>query len=121
MTMTNYEELLHRTRDILYKHIKTELKKDNILYTYFFDTTTINWVNIKKDSVTLQFVINRSISSHCPAIDILNDLFLRLFGRKLSESKNYDKSMPYFIVYSRLTLTYEELSYVYTYLSLKYR
>lgn len=120
--MTNYEELLHRARDILYKHINTELKKDNI-YTYFFDTMTINWVNIKKDSVTLQFVINGSISSNCPAVDILNDLFLRLFGRKLSKSKNYDKSksMPYFIMYNRLTLTYEELSYVYTYLSLKYR
>lgn len=121
--MIDNEELLHKVRDILYKHINTELKKDNVLYTYFFDTTTINWVNIKKDSVTLQFVINRSISYNCPAIDVLNDLFLRLFGRKLSTPKNYDKSksMPYFIMYNRLTLTYEELSYVYTYLSFKYR
>lgn len=46
--MIDNEELLHKVRDILYKHINTELKKDNVLYTYFFDTTTINWVNIKK-------------------------------------------------------------------------
>ena len=113
--MTDREELLHRVKDILYKHIETEFMLRNKIM--WFGTTTINWVNIKKDSVTLQFVINRSISSNCPAIDILNDLFLRLFRRKISESKNYND----FIMYNKLTLTYEELSYVYTYLSLKYR
>ena len=83
----------------------------------WFGTMTINWVNIKKDSVTLQFVMNRGMSLYSHTMNILNDLFLRLFRRKISESKNYND----FIVYNRLTLTYEELSYVYTYLSLKYR
>ena len=115
MTMTNYEELLHRTRDILYKHIKTEFMLRNKIM--WFGTMTINWVNIKKDSVTLQFVMNRGMSLYSHTMNILNDLFLRLFRRKISEFKNYND----FIVYNRLTLTYEELSYVYTYLSLKYR
>lgn len=115
MIMTNYEELLPRTRDILYKHIKTEFMLRNKIM--WFGTMTINWVNIKEDSVTLQFVINRGMSLYSHTMNILNDLFLRLFRRKISESKNYND----FIVYNRLTLTYEELSYVYTYLSLKYR
>lgn len=113
--MTNHEELLHRVKDILNEHVKTEFMLRNKIM--WFGAMTINWINIKEDSVTLQFVMNRGMSLYSHTMNILNDLFLRLFGRKISESKNYNN----FIVYNKLTLTYEELNYVYTYLSLKYR
>lgn len=113
--MTDREELLHKVKDILTEHVKTEFMLENKIM--WFDAMTINWVNIKKDSVTLQFVMNRGMSLYSHTMNILNDLFLHLFRRKISESKNYYN----FIMYNELTLTYEELSYVYTYLSLKYR
>ena len=113
--MTDREELLHRVKDILTEHVRTEFMLRNKIM--WFGTMTINWVNIKEDSVTLQFVMNRGMSLYSHTMNILNDLFLRLFRRKISESKNYND----FIMYNKLTLTYEELSYVYTYLSLKYR
>ena len=113
--MTDREELLHRVKDILTEHVRIEFMLRNKIM--WFGTMTINWVNIKEDSVTLQFVMNRGMSLYSHTMNILNDLFLRLFRRKISESKNYND----FIMYNKLTLTYEELSYVYTYLSLKYR
>lgn len=113
--MTDHEELLHKVKDILTEHVKTEFMLENKIM--WFGAMTINWINIKEDSVTLQFVMNRGMSLYGHTMNILNDLFLHLFRRKISESKNYND----FIMYNKLTLTYEELSYVYTYLSLKYR
>lgn len=114
-TMTDHEELLHKVKDILTEHVKTEFMLENKIM--WFGAMTINWINIKEDSVTLQFVMNRGMSLYGHTMNILNDLFLHLFRRKISESKNYND----FIMYNKLTLTYEELSYVYMYLSLKYR
>lgn len=114
--MTDHEELLHKVKDILYEYIRTEfMLRNKVMY---FGTMTINWVNIKEDSVTLQFIMNKGMSLYCHTMNILNDLFLQLFRRKLSESKD---DSGFMLIHHKLTLTYEELSYVYMYLSLKYR
>lgn len=66
--MTNREELLHKVKDILCEHVKTEFMLENKIM--WFGTMTINWVNIKEDSVTLQFVMNRGMSLYCHTMNI---------------------------------------------------
>ena len=115
------EILLNKVKDTLIEHVHKEFKNQNGLdhFGYF----NINWIDIKEDSVTLQFVMSQLMSNYIHTVSILNELFLGLFRRKLSQPviDSRDHINHKEIRYHRLTLSYEDLAYVYTYLSLKWR
>lgn len=112
------EVLLHKVKDILGEYVQKEFKDRNGLD--YFGWFELNWIKVNSDSVTLQFIMSKRMSNYIHTINILNELFLKLFHRKWSNASktpvdNFDNYVH------RLTISYEDLAYVYTYLSLKLR